>query len=254
MLPLSLPVGIAVAFTLVCLFLGLRQRKKGTSVAVSPALILGFVSLELIVAALVNRQIVWFDTGLYHFGSIQWLSQFGAVPGVALINSKFGFTSSWYALAAPLTPEVLGSHVGAVTNGFVFLLAIGHFFIALSKSFTNPKVSDWFVIVFSTVVLLVYTATIFSGSPILISFSPDVAVTFLIGIVAWTILVISNQKKSFSANTRVKILDASFVPLIIAAGAVTIKLSALPLLPVVIFLIYLSKSLESSESSGQAAF
>ncbi|MGB7441936.1 MAG: hypothetical protein WA919_12765 [Coleofasciculaceae cyanobacterium] len=52
------------------------------------------------------------------------MSEFGAVPGIALIHHIFSFTSSWFALAAPLNAEVFGSHDSAVTNGFIFFIAI----------------------------------------------------------------------------------------------------------------------------------
>lgn len=71
---------------------------------------------EVVIANLTTQRVTWYDVGLYHFGSIRWLAEHGAVPGLALINSKFGFTSSWFALAAPFNPEIFGSRVSAVTK------------------------------------------------------------------------------------------------------------------------------------------
>lgn len=120
--PLSTSVGLALFTGLGCLSLLSRQTRQALFARqdrLFPNLIVGFW-VGLAIAALCSQQITWFDSGLYHFGAIQWLSEHGAVPGVALINSKFGFTSAWYALAAALMPKFLSSQAGAVTNGFVF--------------------------------------------------------------------------------------------------------------------------------------
>lgn len=229
-LPLSPLVGWGVAIAVVVLSLFSKQTRTeivAYKSIISPSFILGFLTLELLVAMLTTQQIVWFDTGLYHLGSIQWLSKFGAVYGVALINPKFGFTSSWFAFSAPLIPNFIGNRVGAIANGFVFLIALSHWMIALRRILKNQaRLPDWFYLVYSGILILVYLVTTFTDSPILISFSPDVSVNFLIGIIAWTILSIS-QRNSFSIHP----ISARIIPLIIASGTVAIKLSALPLLP-----------------------
>ena len=237
--PLSSAVGMAIAISLAVLSL-LSRRSRCELVAwrsvLSGRLICGCLTIELAVAALVNQPITWFDTGLYHLSTIRWLSEFGAVPGVALINSKLGFTSSWFALSAPLIPAWLGTQVGAITNGFAFLVAVGHFLISLNQGLSSSRrLSDWLVVVYLSVVMAVYVMTAFTGSPILISFSPDVAITLLIGVIGWAILIISSKSTSTHDGTA---LDERALVLILGAGAVTIKLSALPLLAIA-FLFYL---------------
>ena len=242
-LPLSSLVGLGLAVILVSLSL-LSERTRTEVVALwsslSLGLILVFLTLEFLVAALTTQKIIWFDTGLYHFGSIKWLSEYGAVPGVALINSKFGFTSSWFALAAPLTPKFFGDRVGAITNGFIFLIASLQGLITLVQILkTKAQLADYFLLVFSLITVLSYTVTTFTGSPILISFSPDVAVTLITGATAWTMLIISNNSHPMP-EAKVSSLDAQIIPLILSTVAVSIKLSALPLLPVG-FLFYILK-------------
>lgn len=234
-LPLSPLVGVIVAVIFISLSL-LSTRTKTEIVAfgssLSPRLILGFLFLEVAVAALMTQQVTWYDAGLYHFGSIHWLAKYGAVPGVALINSKFGFTSSWFAFAAPLNPERLASHTSAITNGFAFLLASLHFFISLNHIFkTKGQLSDWLVSVYSLIVLPLCIFTTFM-SAILISPSPDMAVILLTGVIAWAILLISKTSLPPLPQNKIPSLDASAIPLILSGGAVTMKLSALPLLVV----------------------
>ena len=237
-LPLSTLVGSGVAIFLVSLSLLSPITRKELSQfrsIISPKTIIVFLSFAVIIAAFTSQKIIWFDTGLYHFGSIRWLSEYGAVPGVALINPKFGFTSSWFALAAPLTPKFLGGRVGAITNGFIFLIATCQFLITLTHIWkNNPRFSDWFLTITSGIVLSVYTITALAGSPIVISFSADVAITLLIIITAWTFLIIShkNNNKINQDNHHNYAFDVRIIPLILSAGAVTIKLSALPILPI----------------------
>ncbi|MBE9041451.1 hypothetical protein IQ235_11730, partial [Oscillatoriales cyanobacterium LEGE 11467] len=242
--PLSLSVGLLGFAVLTTSALTLRRVRVAMAIACC-SLTLGSISLSALltisIAALMSQQIWWFDTGLYHLGSIQWLSEFGAVPGVALINPKFSFASSWFAFAAPLTPEFLGDRIGAVSNGYIYFLDTLQVAIALSKIVSGrAKVSDGFLFVFFAIVISIYLASS-PASPILISFSADVAVTSLVGITAWAILVTSAEPKPLTNPLQqsdpldrktASILDSRLVPLILAVGAVTIKLTALPLLPI----------------------
>ena len=232
-LPLSPLVGAVVTVS-ICSFSLLSQRTRTEMVALksllSPDLIIGFFTLEFGVAALTTRQVTFYDTGLYHYGAIQWLSEFGAVPGTALLFTNLGFTSSWFALAAPLNAEIFDSRVSAVTNGFAFLIAVLHFLISLTHGFTNKvKLSDWLVVIFSLIILptLIVSPQM---SLILVSTSPDVPIIFLIQVTAWTVVIVSNHKTSSLYKVKYPTLNAQTIPLILSAGAVTIKLTALPLL------------------------
>ncbi|MGF1492429.1 MAG: LIC_10190 family membrane protein [Microcoleaceae cyanobacterium] len=254
-LPLSPWVGAVIAPLL--LFISLlspstRKELGQVYLRFPPGIILAGFSLAVIIAAFTSQKIVWFDTGLYHLGTIRWLSTFGAVPGVALINLKFGFTSSWFALSAPLSPALLGERIGAVTNGFIFLVANLQFLIAGSNLRTKTaRFSDWFLTVTSGLVILIYTVTALTGSPILISFSSDVTITFLIIITAWTILKISESQDQFVSEQQNR-FDARIIPLILTAGAVTVKLSALPLLPVGLLYYSLAPQLNFRKQAQRA--
>ncbi|OLT59727.1 LIC_10190 family membrane protein [Moorena bouillonii] len=199
-----------------------------------PNLALGLLTLEFGVAAFTSRQVTWLDTGLYHYGAIRWLSEYGAVPGIALLLQQLGFTSSWFALAAPFNPPILDAQVSAITNGFAFLLAIVHCLIALAQLFSNKaQLSDWFIVICSLIVLplLVLSSHM---SDILVSPSPDIPVILLTVIIAWAMLIIAHHRSSSvtqdeNSSFKNKFYD-QFIPLILAAGAVSIKLTSLPLL------------------------
>lgn len=231
-LPLSPSVGGIVILSLI---LGSIASKKTWNELfalisiLSPQIIFAYLISALGVAALTTRQVTWIDTGLYHYGAIKWLAKFGAVPGLALVHSNLGFTSSWFAFAAPWNADIFDSRVSAIANGFVFLIAVLHFLICFSKIFTNKsQISDWFVVIYS-VIILPFVGTNNLMSVILVSPSPDLPILFLTLVVAWAILIIS-QHKTLPLQEVKNILDAKTIPLILSAGAVTIKPTALPLL------------------------
>lgn len=231
--PLSPLIGAIVTAGICGLSLFSQRTRNEIGVLrsqLSANLVGGCLTCELLVAALTARQVRWIDTGLYHYNSIQWLAKFGAVPGIALLMKQLGFASSWFALAAPLNADFLDSRVSAVTNGFVFLIAFLQFLVCLGYSFKDQaRLSDGLVII-SSLIILPIVATNNLMSVILISPSPDLPVVFLVPVVAWAILITSRQKTPVLNEGKSPVLDAKLIPLILSAGAVTIKLTALPML------------------------
>lgn len=243
-LPLSPFVGAIVAGSL-CLMSLLSKRTRTELMAlglkVSKERIIGFFTLAVAISALTTRQVTWYDTGYYHYQVIQWLEKFGTVPGVALLFPNFGFTSSWFAFAAPLNADIFDSRVSAVTNGFVLLIAIIQFFICLRHCLKREAYqSDWFMVVCS-LMLLPTVLLVNSLTTILVSPSPDIPVIFLVEVTVWSILGLSAYKKSSSAISA-KVIRPAIIPLFLSAGAVTVKLTALPVLLIsILFFIFGSK-------------
>lgn len=233
LLPLSPWVGIGTVLGLcapslwlhaVRIQLGTIRRK------LSWRLLMGFLVLALAIAAFTARPVTWIDTGLYHYSVIRWLSQFGTVPGVALLFQNFGFTSSWFAFAAPLNAELFDGRVSSVTNGFAFLVAAVHFGIGLSHSLKRQaRPSDWFILCFLGVVLPAIVGYSLLAV-ILVSPSPDIPVILLVGVVAWALLVICQSSPGSDSEAKHNRFSNQAVPLILTIGAVTFKLSAIPLL------------------------
>ena len=240
---LLLPVSLGLsALTLVILggagllFAPSRQELKTLLKACGKSGLIKLLALELGIAALINRPMVWFDTGFYHVGIMRWLNQYGVVPGVAQINGSFGFTSAWFPFSAPLTSDLFGNKIGAVTNGFVFLLATIAIIILGRQGYRqSARLSDYFGYCFFSLTAIAYGVTVFTGAPILISFSPDVAITFLTGIIAWLILIIQTPKPSSPdalSPSPSKFLHIQALVPMFAAAAFSIKLSAIPVVAI----------------------
>lgn len=200
----------------------------------------GFVICAILLMAVwMSQSVVWGDTGYYHGSAIQWFAQYGSVPGVALIFSNLGFTSSWFALAAPFNPGNLVIHASAVMNGFVGLMALIHLAL-VGKRITQRQAnrSDWFMGLF----LMMSLAVCLLLSPfkeIFISPSPDLPILYLVGTIAWAMLVTSDPKQQNFGVMRSPWVDGRAVPLALAAGAVTIKLTAIPALLVTGFFFWI---------------
>ncbi len=209
----------------------------------------GWVTLLIFVAFISTAQVTFYDAGLYHFQLIRWLSEFGTTSGLALLHSRFGFTSAWFALAAPFDAGWLDARAATITGGFVLLLSISHVAISVQNVVErSDRVSDWFLII-ATFIYLPYLV----NWRLAISSSPDVPVTALIVETAWLMLVIANVDRekttaSSSGQATEQIVEQTpeqstgqipelsvhrpniaILPVILSAGAMTIKLSALPL-------------------------
>ena len=227
LVPLSPGVGLLVG---VGLALGavasppVRQGLRDLGGAILPWRWLGGLAIALATALATTQPVVWGDTGLYHYGSIRWLADYGTVIGVALIHDRFGFASAWFALAAPFNPAMLGARAIALTNGFVLLLVLLQYWAILTRLVTEKaRLSDWFGL--SSLSLLL--ALFFSSSlmiDLLISPSPDIPIILLAVVMAWFILLTEHRTDTLNPA------GLAFVILSLGAASIALKLSGLPLL------------------------
>ena len=172
----------------------------------------------------------YFDTGLYHLQVIQWLAKYGAVPGAALIHDRFGFTSSWFALAASLHHSAFQLRSVAILGGFVIAMQSLHVVITVSRIIgKRSRFEDWFITIATLLII-----PIPFGYLMAVSSSPDLPAMALIILIAWTMLVITAKEPKESAS----IVNFRLIPLILAGGAFALKLNTLPAL-IIAFLFYI---------------
>ena len=195
------------------------------------------------IAAFITQKVTWIDTGLYHYGLVQWFASYGVLPGLALLNPQFGFISAWFAIAAPLNLTSLAGSASTAMNGFILLLTLLQILILFRKVSINlrrnrqTQTSKWFLLVFSLSCFLLITQTPLLRT-IAISASPDIAATLFSMMATWTILLAETTVRSHQRPTTPGLDLAS---IILAASAFSIKLTALPLLLATIG-FYLSKA------------
>ncbi len=232
-IPLSPLVGVVTIISLGLLTLILPStRIQIVKVCASLSLnkFLGILILAFAVAMLTTRQVTWSESSWYHQSATRWLTEFGAVQGIVLVLKNLGIVSSWFAFIAPLNGKIISFQAGAVANSFLLFLTLLHLLICLFHGFTNKaKLCDWFIISFD-LLFLIYLAISNEMQLILISLSPDLPIILLVGVISWTILVTTDQTALITQSSSIFKLKPQIVPLILAAGALTIKLTALPLL------------------------
>ncbi|MFM2431441.1 MAG: hypothetical protein RLZZ511_2654 [Cyanobacteriota bacterium] len=181
-------------------------------------------------AAVMSRAVTWHDAGYYHASVIRWMTEYGVVPGIALLFSNLGFTSSWFAFVAPWTGPAL-AQTTVLGNGLVALLLLGQWAIVMRRLLQgHGQMPDTFMAIFSSgalaASLMVEPFAAIARSP-----SPDFPVLALVGVLAWVLLLITQPQPALTVpETAPK--QAALLPLTLAAGAVGIKLTALPLLAV----------------------
>lgn len=82
------------------------------------------VGLLILAFFVSTAEVRFFDTGLYHQQMAKWLSEYGLVPGITLLQRRFGWTSSWFAAAATLNHGFLRGREAAIIGGLPFALMI----------------------------------------------------------------------------------------------------------------------------------
>jgi hypothetical protein len=221
--PLSLGLGVGVMGlgSGLCLLDGkLRRQVRWGFANLGRGSVLGGAIVMVGLAAWIAQTVTWHDTGYYHYSAIEWFRDFGSVPGIALLFKNLGFTSSWFALAAPFNPAFAAARVTAGLNGLALLIAMAHWVLAIrawGRGVAN--LSDRLAVVFYTLAIPI-CLVMKPLSLILISPSPDLPVLLLVGAVAWAM-----ARDGSDSTDKPRLL-----PVALAAGAVGLKLTALPLL------------------------
>lgn len=189
----------------------------------------------LLPTAIAGAEIVkWYDTGLYHWGLVKWLSEYGSVEGLGLVHVRFGLVSSWFTLPAILNFPPFAARVASVPGGMVLLLLLLHFIVCASRLVSRnadaERRGDLFVCAY-TIMLFPYLSVI----RMFVSPSPDMPLIVISCFIAWLMLTAKIDEEKVNKTA----VNNRLMPLVISAWAVTIKLSALPLLAVsVLFYIF----------------
>ncbi len=177
------------------------------------------------------------DDGLYYSTSIKWLQEYGTVRGLANLNSRIGFNSSWLILQAMYGFAFLKLGLFNDLNGLLFLYVLVYamggmiklmrgdrslpvimrsIFILPALAFYRGTASDWMMFNFNFIE----------------SCTADLPVCLLIWIIF--ILFLGSAK---DPSKKMLVVFYSFL-------AVTIKLSAIPVLILPVFLALQSGKLK----------
>jgi hypothetical protein len=164
-----------------------------------------------------------FDTHLYHLQSIKWIHQNPLPLGLANLHGRFGFNSSWFSLASVVElPALLIHSPHFLCNSLAMFFYGSAVFLAARRCFSED-------ISLSTL-FLALTALPWATktSECMNSPSPDLPVMFVTFLIIYLILdYLENESNAILLK----------VAAVLSAFALTIKMSAAPLFPLVMILL-----------------
>lgn len=162
------------------------------------------------------------DAISYQHDILQWLSDIGVVPGLNLIERRFGYLSSWYTYGALANHGWMRARAGSLANTIALVLALAHVWIAATRILARRgRPADLFLVAAFPLALALPLAL-----KVPVSTSPDFPAVVLSVVCAWMFLLLPFRGEA--GHER-----AVRLPVLLASCAVGVKLSALPLLAVV---------------------
>jgi hypothetical protein len=208
---LLMPVrpGVALVGLLVALDRRTRAELRAYAAALTARRAGVAVAILAVCASAAAQEVTWYDTGLYHYQAARWLADEGTVPGLALLHGRLGLVSSWFALGAAVDGFAPARLCG-FGNGLA--LALWTIQLALAAGRRERRVADGFAIAF----WVIYAPRLLASDQVA-SLSPDLAVTVAVGLTAWLVLLAPGRR---------------LAAVVLAALAIPLKLTALPLLAV----------------------
>lgn len=194
------------------------------SLRIRTGLILGLSLVSVAVAWDAAGLVEAYDTGLYHYQLTRWLSEYGTIPGLALVHHELGLSSSWFALAGPFDFGVFRGRISGLLDGLAICLSLIHFTLALSRVLQRrANRADWLLLGGYSLIFPVCFAWVFE-----VSLSPDVPVWVLTILTAWLMLVTADT--GLDREDRSHLDSSPILPLIVASCAMAVKFSAVPVL------------------------
>ena len=160
-----------------------------------------------------------YDSGLYYLQTIRWLTEHATPFGLANLHGRLGFNSSWYSIAAALEiPNLHHKSTFFINSLFAFFYGLEISKAVFSK---NTIVNRFYAL---TTIPLLYM--LYQGQ------TNSAAADFVVALLIFISIAIYLQQNLDAKNN---LFPLSFV---VAVFAITVKLSAFPLLifPVLIYL------------------
>ena len=210
-----------------------RVMNPGSAASAHPYRSVAYAVLILLMAYGTSRGYMHFDTNLYHAQAIHWIEDYGVVPGLANIQSRFGYNSAEFALNALygfkwLVGRSLHTSVGffALLSSFTVVGIVGAFKRDdAGKIHIVPRVSDYV-----RIGLIYYLGLIYSE---MISPASDYYAQLLLFniVIMWLDAASNNTSSDVSGSLYVAGERQSIYGIlaILVVYAVTIKLSLAPL-------------------------
>jgi hypothetical protein len=135
--------------------------------------LLAILLVILFLLTIVVQKITWYDTGLYHAQSIQWIRKYSVVPGLGNIHGRLALNSMFLVISALFTFQIRDVLIFPL-NGICYAVLTIKLIILILTEFRTG--SDWKALFYSVILLISLLFMI----PFLNSTSPDIICGILI--------------------------------------------------------------------------
>jgi hypothetical protein len=233
----AISFGLLTILTAVAASMGSVRRDLRVWLSyLGPPVFLGLGILGISTAWNSTRMVEAYDTALYHYQFVRWLSEFGTVRGFALLQERFGTSSSWFALAAPFDFGPFRGRIAGLTGGLAIFLCFVHLALAAYRVlYDRANRADWFLIGGYFLIIPICLAWTFE-----VSLSQDLPVWILTILTGSLMLVVGDPE---SGRTHGVVSGSGVIlPLLLASGAFTVKLSAAPMVLIAGIFYWLNSS------------
>jgi len=196
--------------------------------------IITFIAFTFIIAYFSYEPSSHHDDGLYYSTSIKWLQEYGTVKGIANLNVRIGYNSSWQILQALFSFPFLHAGLFNDLNGLLYLYILLYSLGGLNRLIKN----DWsFQAVLRTIFVIPMLAFHFGATSDLALFNmnflgsstSDLPVSMML----WFVVVMFLVETERGASTF-KYSDILVV--MYSVWIITMKLSAVPILLISIYI------------------
>jgi hypothetical protein len=166
------------------------------------------------------------DDGLYYSTSIKWLQEYGTVPGLANLNPRIGFNSSWLILQSLFGFQFLSGKLFNDLNGLLYIIVFVYALQGIVKVIRNDRTFFTFLqaFFFFPAIALHFTAShdfILYNINLFSSPSPDVPASFIM----WIVFLLFLENNNTPSSPRLK----QIIILALICFLLTIKLSVIPI-------------------------
>src|ERR1035437_4445640 len=219
--------------SLILFLLNFREIQNKIEIAIRELLLMKRVEVLVIVLIIlflltvVVHKITWYDTGLYHAQSIQWIRKYAVVPGLGNIHGRLALNSMFLVILGLFTFQIKDVLIFPLNGICYTILFLKLFFLFKSEYAPGTK---WKAVSYSVIFLISLLIII----PFLNSTSPDIMCGTLI---IYAFILITAQTEEFSKINYIKTVLLSLV----VFSCVTYKISSIFL--VLILLLNLRKEL-----------
>jgi hypothetical protein len=229
--PIGLGANLALVVLAVSLTLPVRDRLRASlrchldRLRQTPPIVLALLATSLLVV--LARTVVTltnYDTALYHAPAIRWLEEYGTVPGLGNLHSRFGFSATWFGPGALFSFAPLSGRSFHVHNGALFALFLVYAFGGFRDWSTGRQLSAVAKLACGLAGVLVFW-------PQLSSPTPDVAAAVFVWAAGLLFLEKAEDRRGAEIDGR------TFAIVLLASYAVAVKLSAGPILLLPAYLI-----------------